>query len=114
MTPPAQQTPGFVIPAGTHVRVFHDVTWQSRHFNTDIPSLVSGSPTETWIVPEFSTSGSTQGFINNSSGRATVGYLLEDIDLNTHLADAQLDTNSTGKMDGKQLIGMFKIFIDPR
>ena len=114
MTPPAQQTPGFVIPAGTHVRVFHDTTWQNRHFNTDIPSLVSGSPTETWIVPEFSTSGSAQGFINNSSGRATVGYLLEDIDLNTHLADAQLDTNSTGKMDGKQLIGMAKIFIDPR
>jgi len=114
MTPPAQQTPGFVIPAGTHVRVFHNTTWQNRHFNTDIPSLVSGSPTETWIVPEFSTSGSNQGFINNGSGRATVGYLLEDIDLNTHLADAQLDTNNTGKMDGKQLIGMAKIFIDPR
>ena len=114
MTPPAQQNPNFVIPAGTHVRVLHNGTWQNSHFQTDEPSVNSGSPTETWVVPEFSSGGSATGFINSSSSRSTVGYLLEDIDLNTHLPGAQFDSTGNGKMDGAQLIGIVRIFIDPR
>ena len=59
-------------------------SFASQHSDTTEPPAV-----EQWLIPAISGSGSvsTIGSIN------TVGFLMEDIDLNVHLANAQTDSS---------------------
>lgn len=90
-TPPSVTDPNFVIPAGTPLVSITSTSFASQHSDTTEPPAV-----EQWLIPAISGSGSvsTIGSIN------TVGFLMEDIDLNVHLANAQTDSSGDGKGDG--------------
>ena len=90
-TPPSVTDPNFIIPAGTPLVSLTSTSFASQHSDTTKPPVV-----EQWLIPAISGSGS----VSTISSINTVGFLMEDIDLNVHLANAQTDSNGDGKGNG--------------